>query len=87
MPTKNNSVPHQSTMALHNWFAESNMAEEETCKSSDVQVVRGRRVAWDGEGERSVLLWREQGLQHGLWEEEICIRMVFLVAMELHLVV
>jgi hypothetical protein len=52
-----------------------------------VQVVRGRRVVWDGEGERSVLLWGEQDLQHGLGEEEICIRMVFQVGMELHLVV
>jgi len=25
-------------------------AEEETCKSSDVQVVRGRLVVFDGEG-------------------------------------
>ena len=47
---KGYTVPYQLRMVLDIGFADSNMAAvEETCKSSGVQVVRGRRVVWDGE--------------------------------------
>jgi len=40
--------PSKSLFTFSVLFADSNMAAEEaTCTSSDVQVVRGRLVVWD----------------------------------------
>lgn len=40
--------PSKSPLIFSVLFADSNMAAEEaTCTSSDVQVVRGRLVVWD----------------------------------------